>query len=78
MDLTDLLKKDREDELKDQLNTARQSYSNLTIKDQNVQSLFVDVISKIVKNEFIEMIVMEQPAQQVRKELSWEAMQRLS
>lgn len=78
MDLTDLLKKDREDELKDQLNTARQSYSNLTIKDQDVQSLFVDVISKIVKNEFIEMIVMEQPAQQVRKKLSWEAMQRLS
>lgn len=58
VDLDDLLKKDREDEMRKELMAAREKFPDLQIKGHAIQGSFVDVITKIVKNESIDMIVM--------------------
>jgi nucleotide-binding universal stress UspA family protein len=58
IDLDNLLKEDREEDLKNELSAARTKFPGLQIKGHAVQGSFVDVITKIVENESIDMIVM--------------------
>ncbi len=58
IDLDNLLKEDREDDLRDELIAARAKFPGLQIKGHAIQGTFVDVISKIVDKESIDMIVM--------------------
>lgn len=57
-DLDNLLKDDREEEMRKELIAARAKFPGLEIKGHAIQGSFVDVIMKIVKNESIDMIVM--------------------
>ncbi len=58
VDLDDLLKEDREEDMRKELTAARERFPGLQIKGHAIQGTFIDVISKIVENESIEMIVM--------------------
>lgn len=58
IDLDNLLKEDREDEMRKELAAARERFPELQIKGHTIQGTFIDVISKIVDNESIDMIVM--------------------
>lgn len=58
VDLDDLLKNDREEEMRKELIAARAKFPDLQIKGHTIQGSFVDVITKIVKKESIDMIVM--------------------
>lgn len=58
VDLDDLLKNDREDEMRKELVAARAKFPGLQIQGHAIQGSFVDVISKIVQKELIDMIVM--------------------
>ena len=58
IDLDNLLKEDREEDLRDELNAARVKFPGLKITGHAIQGTFVDVIPKIVKKEAIDMIVM--------------------
>lgn len=58
IDLDNLLKEDRENEMRKELVAAREKFPDLQIKGHAIQGTFIDVISKIVKTESIEMIVM--------------------
>ncbi|NVK66883.1 MAG: universal stress protein [Flavobacteriales bacterium] len=58
VDLDNMLKEDREKELKNELKAFRTEYPGLEIKGHAIQGMFVDVITKMVANEDIDMIVM--------------------
>ncbi|MFK7784020.1 MAG: universal stress protein [Crocinitomicaceae bacterium] len=58
VDLDNLLKEDREEDIRKELAAARERFPNVQIKGHAIQGTFIDVISKIVENESIEMIVM--------------------
>jgi len=58
IDLDNLLKEDREEDMKKELAAVRERFPGLHIKGHTIQGTFIDVISKIVENESIEMIVM--------------------
>lgn len=58
MDLDNLLREDREAELKRELTTIRTKYPGIQIKGHAIQGLFVDEITKLVDSESIDMIVM--------------------
>lgn len=58
VDLDNMLKEDRENELKNELKAFRAEYPELQIKGHAIQGMFVDVITKMVASEDIDMIVM--------------------
>lgn len=58
IDLDDLLKKDREEELIKELEAIRIKFPGVQIKGHAIQGMFVDVITKMVTNDAIDMIVM--------------------
>lgn len=58
VDLDNLLKEDREEDMRKELIAARERFPDLQIKGHAIQGTFIDVISRIVENESIEMIVM--------------------
>lgn len=58
VDLDNLLKEEREEDLINDLIAAREKFPGLQIKGHAIQGTFVDVITKIVENESIDMIVM--------------------
>jgi nucleotide-binding universal stress UspA family protein len=58
IDLDNLLKEDREEDMRKELAATRERFPNVQIKGHTIQGTFIDVITKIVENESIEMIVM--------------------
>lgn len=58
VDLDNLLKEDREEDMRKELAAARAKYPNLQVKGHAIQGTFIDVITKIVEKESIDMIVM--------------------
>lgn len=58
IDLDNLLKEDREEDLKKELIAVRAKYPGIQIKGHAIQGMFVDVITKIIDSESIDMIVM--------------------
>lgn len=58
IDLDNLLKKDREEDLRGELKAIRAKFPGLQIQGHALQGMLVDIIAKIVKKESIDMIVM--------------------
>lgn len=58
VDLDNLLKEDREEDMRKELAAVRERFPGIQVKGHTIQGTFIDVITKIVDNESIEMIVM--------------------
>lgn len=58
IDLDNLLMKEREEQLEKQLLTARINHPNVHFKGRAIQGIFVDVITRIVKADAIDFVVM--------------------
>ncbi len=58
IDLDDLLMKEREEELEKQLDAAEAKHPHIQIKALALQGVFLDVITRIIKDDAIDFVVM--------------------
>lgn len=58
MDLDDLLMKEREEEIEKQLQAARANHPNVDINARALQGVFLDVITRLIKTDHMDVVVM--------------------